>query len=678
MTSFKQHNRLNWQKNIFIFGILLIISIYSSARLYQEFKILFFSQINMEVVSDSTREDKALTFRGAMIDGVWYNPEELIQQGEWNAVDLGKVKFSESLIINIPAARQINLAFDAGPEQGSVRIIYDGETYFCDLYRDNEQVEYGGGIEIEGSSKGIILSLVCSIAVGICILCGGYGALIWINKKKNAINIKRAEPVILGFLFPTAFIILYLFSLSSTPRVPEEVNFWGYDAAIFNVVGRAWGEGIVPFKEIFDHKGPIIFFIYMIGNCISQRYGIFLLQSIFGGITLCMSYLIGKEVSGFKGGLISVGCSIIYFLMVIDEGALSEEFNLPFLMISTWLIIRYLNVATQKVDHPPIYALIHGMTCAISLYIRATNCISICCYGLCIAIYLIYKKRKINFLKNLGTFLAGVIVVIAPFAIYFALHHALQDMIYGTLTFNILYAKDSAAHSLNDWFKIFIYLIPVLLTMLTSFGRKGLARNATVFSCIGTAWMMAHSELYPHYYVIVLPFVAIAVGTVINLNFSINKKSISWAFRCGIIVLLTLSCKLSFENAIAKYNWISSLRATGENQNAILIRDQCDAIPLDERDAVAGYNVDASWYLITDIIPQNRLFILQNQRYLIDNTLLQEDIQLYESEQIRWIILKEGPIYKEIEDIINERYEMKDRIWVESDGGYYLALYQRK
>ena len=128
MTSFKQHNRLNWQKNIFIFGILLIISIYSSARLYQEFKILFFSQINMEVVSDSTREDKALTFRGAMIDGVWYNPEELIQQGEWNAADLGKVKFSESLIINIPAARQINLAFDAGPEQGSVRIIYDGET----------------------------------------------------------------------------------------------------------------------------------------------------------------------------------------------------------------------------------------------------------------------------------------------------------------------------------------------------------------------------------------------------------------------------------------------------------------------------------------------------------------------------------------------------------------------
>ena len=57
---------------------------------------------------------------------------------------------------------------------------------------------------------------------------------------------------------------------------------------------------------------------------------------------------------------------------------------------------------------------------------------------------------------------------------------------------------------------------------------------------------------------------------------------------------------------------------------------------------------------------------------------MQEDIQLYESEQIRWIILKEGPIYKEIEDIINERYEMKDRIWVESDGGYYLALYQRK
>ena len=44
-------------------------------------------------------------------------------------------------------------------------------------------------------------------------------------------------------------------------------------------IGKAMKEGKIVYKDIFDHKGPILFFIQMIGQYICDgRFGIFLLQ----------------------------------------------------------------------------------------------------------------------------------------------------------------------------------------------------------------------------------------------------------------------------------------------------------------------------------------------------------------------------------------------------------------
>ncbi len=89
---------------------------------------------------------KHIAFRGAQVDGNWYNPSELAassagwlydeEQGKYTAV--GK----QPLIINLPVGTQRALTFDAGPKEGIVTVRIADEELTFDLWDVNE-IELG-------------------------------------------------------------------------------------------------------------------------------------------------------------------------------------------------------------------------------------------------------------------------------------------------------------------------------------------------------------------------------------------------------------------------------------------------------------------------------------------------------------------------------------------------------
>lgn len=110
---------------------------------------------------------------------------------------------------------------------------------------------------------------------------------------------------------------------------------------------------------------------------IHSKNGIFVLQCIALWISSIFAYVICKQfISNRYIALVGVISFWVCFALVIDEGGLCEEFNLPVLMISTYLIIRFSN--SKFDEHPPRYAFVHGITVAASFCFRATNCIAIC------------------------------------------------------------------------------------------------------------------------------------------------------------------------------------------------------------------------------------------------------------------------------------------------------------
>ena len=94
------------------------------------------------------------------------------------------------------------------------------------------------------------------------------------------------------FCFGIAFITLFFCSKNS-PFYPY--NNWVDEHAFFTV-GKAWANGIIPYRDIFEQKGPLLYFIFMIASLIdsSSFLVIFLLEVISFGISLCFVFKMVK------------------------------------------------------------------------------------------------------------------------------------------------------------------------------------------------------------------------------------------------------------------------------------------------------------------------------------------------------------------------------------------------
>ena len=113
------------------------------------------------------------------------------------------------------------------------------------------------------------------------------------------------KPVQIGLFFITALLMVLRFSYSTSFLYPE---CYAYDSAIFQIVGKYWAEGVIPYQQLFDHKGPLIFFINAIGYRIYPHYGLIPLQVISLTLTLFLFFV----RQGF-GCLVLVHCSALGF-----------------------------------------------------------------------------------------------------------------------------------------------------------------------------------------------------------------------------------------------------------------------------------------------------------------------------------------------------------------------------
>lgn len=94
---------------------------------------------------------------------------------------------------------------------------------------------------------------------------------------------------ILFSLLCIAGAVVLLFSFSTSPVYPK---YWGSDSAQFQTIRKSWAEGRIPYIGTFDHKGPIIFWINMLGYKCLGRNGVVLCQIAFLFCTLVGIYKI--------------------------------------------------------------------------------------------------------------------------------------------------------------------------------------------------------------------------------------------------------------------------------------------------------------------------------------------------------------------------------------------------
>ena len=231
-----------------------------------------------------------------------------------------------------------------------------------------------------------------------------------------------------------AVAFLYLFSYSTSPRYET----FGDDSTIFQAVGFCWSQGLLPYVGAFENKGPLLFAIDALGYLIYPRVGIFPLQVPFMYFSMLSMW---RTVELFWSQRVTFAIWLFinfWRASIFYEGNRTEEYSMPFLLAAGYFFLRWLR--DEKNFCPPSLGFVYGFGFGACVLLRTTNGLPICCYVLLTTALLIRAGAFKNIWQNFLSFWAGFVTICLPFVIYFAVHGALYDMIYGTILINVKHA----------------------------------------------------------------------------------------------------------------------------------------------------------------------------------------------------------------------------------------------
>jgi len=214
-------------------------------------------------------------------------------------------------------------------------------------------------------------------------------------------------------------------------------SYPGRDGGIFLYIGSLILKGKIPYKDVWENKGPLVFYINALGLFLTNgsRWGVWLFEFLFFFCAGCIGYLLIKRILGVLPALIGTFIWISAAGNVLQGGNFSEEYSLLFSFIALFYYVKSLELPDRK-----LYSLLIGVSLGVNFLLRPNN------IGLQVAAVAAYFIMAIVsrdwrlFVQRAALILLGGIAVLAPVILYFSLQSALTEMINIVLVFNVQYS----------------------------------------------------------------------------------------------------------------------------------------------------------------------------------------------------------------------------------------------
>ena len=231
------------------------------------------------------------------------------------------------------------------------------------------------------------------------------------------------KPVLL-FCLISALLVL-LICTKSSPLYP--LNDWE-DANIIFTVGKGMTHGKVPYRDLFDQKGPFSFFLYAVASLISDTSfaGLFVLEVLSFTAFLYCSY---KTVSLYERRnaflCIPVLGMLVASAMSFAHGGSIEELFLPACAFSFYELLRCF-----REDAPigSVRLLFHGFLAGCMFWAKYTLTGFYIGWLLLLFVHLLIKRRTGAAFRSVLLFLAGMAVASVPWLVYYSVHHAMPEL----------------------------------------------------------------------------------------------------------------------------------------------------------------------------------------------------------------------------------------------------------
>jgi hypothetical protein len=264
------------------------------------------------------------------------------------------------------------------------------------------------------------------------------------NKNSNLYNI--LVPILASALGT----IIALF-----PSNPNIMTLPSRDSGVFLYVGWRFLNGDIPYRDVWDHKPPLIYFVDAFGLTITPHslWGVWLLQFIFLFFTLFFIYRLLDNAFGIFAALAGTIVLTSGLLTILEKGNVTEEYALVFQVLSFWLFIL-----AWKKDFPIHSSFWIGLLGGLAFNLKQTTIGIWITYGLFLLAIRVFQ-RKFPF-KDLLSLLAGWLVPSIVLVIYLTSQNALDDFWEQAFLYNFVYigTHEGIRRLIPLFLKGFLYL----------------------------------------------------------------------------------------------------------------------------------------------------------------------------------------------------------------------------
>ena len=254
-------------------------------------------------------------------------------------------------------------------------------------------------------------------------------------------------------IYVILLVVIIFISALSLEQSPFFNGINHNDSSIFQIIGRGVLEGQVMYKDLYDHKGPIIFLINALAILINEQIGLFLVEIMFFWIGTIFIFKTSKIFLDNKKSFICCSIYLFFSFICLYGGNYTEEYAINIMCVALYYIIK---IIYQKEDKKH-YWIIIGATFLLDFLIKPTYISVYVAFGIAEIIFAIKEKRFKQLLSNVPYILIGTLIVVIPLGIYFIMNNNFKDFIEACFLMNMKYSSST----LSEKTKSFIILIRV-------------------------------------------------------------------------------------------------------------------------------------------------------------------------------------------------------------------------
>ena len=217
-------------------------------------------------------------------------------------------------------------------------------------------------------------------------------------------------------------------AVATTSSPAYATNFWT-DSNLYFTIGRGMTRGLMPYRDLFDHKGPLIFLLYALGALLSDTsfLGVFALEVMSLTATLFFAW---KTVALYGEGRLTLLAIPVTALVTVcstafNQGGSAEEFCLGALSVGLYAALRCLRGEARPAGLHAAFGAAMGWV----LWIKYTDCGLFFALGLCVLLEALCARGVRQALRAALAMLAGLAAVTLPIMAYLGVNGVLDDMI---------------------------------------------------------------------------------------------------------------------------------------------------------------------------------------------------------------------------------------------------------